>query len=99
MFLKDIASRREAIHALPSMHQALQEKVMNAPLDGIVKIKRGDREYSATYRVIGGVVSVSPSVGESADLNIDNYDRPADEIARMLLESRIDEHLQGPARR
>lgn len=68
---------------------------MNAPLDGIVKISDGGQEYSATFRVIGGVVSVSPSIGADADVNIDNYDKPADEIARIVLQSRIDERVRG----
>lgn len=50
-------------------------------------------EYSATYPVVGGVVTVNPSVGMTEDLAIDIYDKPADELATMLLEKHIDAYL------
>lgn len=67
---------------------------MNAPIDGVVEIERGGEQFSATYRVIGGVLSVNPSLGEPVDVNIDNYDRRADEIAREVLERRIASYLR-----
>ena len=70
---------------------------MSQPVDGVVKIVRDGKEYSATFRVTGGVVTVDPSIGPTEDLSIDNYDKPADEIAKMLLEKHIDAYLQKAA--
>ena len=67
---------------------------MSPAVDGVVKIVRNGKEYSATYRVLGGVVTVNPTVGSTEDLAIDNYDKPADEIAKMLLEKHIDAYLK-----
>jgi hypothetical protein len=70
---------------------------MSPAVDGVVKIVRDGKEYSATYRVMGGVVTVNPTVGPTEDLAIDNYDKPADEIAKMLLEKHIDVYLKKAA--
>jgi len=67
---------------------------MNAPIDGVIEIERGGEQFSATYRVIGGVLHVNPSLGQPEDVNIDNYDRRADEIAREVLERRIASYLR-----
>jgi hypothetical protein len=70
---------------------------MSPAADGVVKIVRNGKEYSATYRVLGGVVTVNPTVGPTEDLAIDIYDKPADEIAMMLLEKHIDAYLNKAA--
>ena len=70
---------------------------MSPAVDGVVKIVRNGKEYSATYRVVGGVVTVNPTVGPTEDLAIDIYDKPADEMATMLLEKHIDAYLKKAA--
>ena len=67
---------------------------MGKPVDGSVTIERNGRQYSATYSVIGGVVSITPTIGDTEDLDIGTYDMPLDELAKKLLNEHVDAYLK-----
>ena len=67
---------------------------MGKPVDGSVTIERDGKLNRATYSVIGGVVSITPTIGDTEDLDIGTYDMPLDQLAQKLLNEHVDNYLQ-----
>ena len=72
---------------------------MGNPVDGAVTIERDGKKYSATYTVIGGIVSITPTIGDAEDLDIGKYDMSLDDLAKMLLNQHLDRALGKVAKK
>ncbi len=69
---------------------------MSAPLDGVVSVERNGKVYQASYRAIGGTAYIETSIGPTESVDVAQYDKRLDEIARDVLNEHIDKYANKP---
>jgi hypothetical protein len=58
-----------------------------------ITILHEGKAYSGTYWIRGGTVTVSSGLGPDETVDVGVYDKPADEVAEIVLRKNIDEYV------